>query len=334
MNVPLIGDYAILRRITGLKSVEFKSRPSKFQVGKESFNRRDKQADGQFLDEFRENVIPGVVTGLAPFWNDIKDTYWLESRAILDDLVNNIRAFYQKGHELEGQRIKAEDVDPGNYYDAFFQSEIVQSRRMEGGSYMFDLKVPLDILLYYCYKNDPRVLVRDGREISKYVVGNAKYELILPKHDVIEDRETIDRNIDALTKLGAMSFDKQKIIARLMKLRVNSYENPDPDELKVAIGQAASDTKKSSRYDGLSGQSRFLELANLSNEDLMLNLDIDKAIEYRIITSYRNVFELNGETLEGIDDKSKLFRYFRQDSNTEKYKDLIFLLGERDKQAG
>ena len=70
-----LGKHAILKRITGLNSVVFKSRPSRYSASSEAFSRKDHSFDGEFIEEFKQNVIPGAVTGLAPHWNDLKDTY-------------------------------------------------------------------------------------------------------------------------------------------------------------------------------------------------------------------------------------------------------------------
>ena len=330
-----LGQYAILRRITGLKSVQFKSRPAKYDASSEAYARKDQSFDGAFVEDFQQNVIPGAVTGLAPFWNDLKDTYWVEDKKLLEDIINNgpIRIRYPNDHpEWPGRLIKAEDVDPRNFWDHFFQSEELKMKRMESGSYTFELqKDPIDALLYYCYKNDPRVLVKDGSEISKYVVGRAQYELIIPKQEMMEDKNTLKREMDALLHLNSMSYEKQKHIANIMKLRLNDLDAPDPDALFLELGKAAKRTDKVARW-GMSYQDKFSSLSTMSNEDLMLSLDIKKALDLRVITVERKEYMLNSERLEGVRDEAELFHFFKRDTNSDKYKDLIFLLEEKEKQ--
>lgn len=330
-----LGQHAILKRITGLKTVQYKSRPARYEADLEAHARKDQNYDGNFLEDFDSNVIPGAVTGLAPFWNDLKDTYWVEDIRILHDIVKNgpVRIRYPNNHpDSPGQIIKAEDIDPRNFWDYFFQSPDLMNKRMESGKYTFELqKDPIDAILYYCYKNDPRVLVRDGSEISKYVAGRAQYELIIPKQEMMEDRSVLKKEIGALSHLGNMSYEKQKHIARIMNLRLNDFENPDPDTLYVELGKTAKRKEKSSRW-GVSWQEKFISLAEMPNEDLMLHLDIVKAIDMRIITRERNDYLLNSERLDGVKDENELFRFFKDEDNSGAYKDLIFLIEEKEKQ--
>lgn len=331
-----LGQHAILRRITGLKTVQFKSRPGRYASSAEAYARKDQNSEGEFIEDFSSNVIPGAVTGLAPFWNDLKDTYWVEDIRILQNIVRDgpIRIRYPNNHpESPGKLIKPEDIDPRNYWDYFFQSDDLKMKRMSGGKYTFELqKDPIDTLLYYCYSKDPRVLVKSGTEISKYVVGRAQYELTIPRNELLEDSAELKKEINTLGYLGNMSYEKQKHIARVMKLRLNDFENPDPDSLIVELGKAARKKDKVPRW-GMSHQDKFSTLAEMSNEDLMLNLDIVKALETRVLTVERNDYLMNSEVLEGVIDEVGLFHFFKRDNNSEKYKDLSFLLEEKAKKG-
>lgn len=330
---------AVLKRITGLKNTTFSSKPSKHAVPVEVFKRKDKDYFGELLEEFDGNVIPGAITGLAPYWNELKDTYWVQeptmgNTPILDELVSRLRFRFPKNYidkTKAGQIIRPQDVDTRNYSDPFFQNEATAFREMEGGTYIFDLQDPLDILLFFIYKHDPRVLVRDGRQLSKYVVGKAEYELILPEKKVVDDKAQVVKEMELLGLLSNMSFDKRKIVGRILRLsRIGDYNNPDPDVLLVELSKATKDDKRVQRWE-TSTQQKFSELAKMPNEDLMLHLDIEKAISLRIITSNRNTYYLNSEKLEGVDKYNDLFKFFRAEGNGEKYKDLAFLIDEKQK---
>lgn len=330
-----LGKNAVLKRVTGLKNVRFKSRPSKFKTTAESYRRKDQISDGEFLEDFKDNVIPGANTYLAPYWNDLHDTYWVEDLGLLHRIIkeSGIKVRYSEGHEKEGKLIDIEDIDPTNYWDSFFQSQELRSKTMSGGTYNFNLhKDPIDVILYYCYKNDPRVLVRDGREISKYVVGQAQYELLIPKYENQQTKNVLEDEINALTTLGSLTYDKKKIISHIMRLRVNDRNNPDPDQLLLELGRVAKSNKNIASL-GMSEQKRFLNLATMSSEDLMLSLDIVKALEMRIITSSRNEYFLNQEVMQGVKDEIDIFHFLKLEENIEKYKDLIFLIEEKEKQV-
>jgi hypothetical protein len=331
-----LGKYAILRLKTGLKSVQFKSRPARYEATPEAYARKDQNFDGNFLEDFQENVISGAIKGLAPFWNDLKDTYWVEDRRILEDIVKNgpVNIRYPNNHpDKPGQIIKPEDIDPRNYQDYFFQSEELKMKRMVSGKYTFELqKDPIDTILYYCYKNDPRVLVKDGSEVSKYVAGRAEYELIIPKQEMMQNKNVLKKEIDALSYLGSMSYEKQKHIAKIMRLRLNDVVNPDPDNLYLELGKTAKRKDRSSKW-GISYQDKFISLATMPNEDLMLHLDLIKGMDLRVITKQRNEYFLNSERIEGVSDETELFNFFKDDANSERYKDLVFLIEEKEKQV-
>ncbi|MCA9382559.1 MAG: hypothetical protein KDH96_01195 [Candidatus Riesia sp.] len=332
MSQELVKNYAILRRITGLNTVSsYKARPGKFKIG-----RKDFKADGVSDGDFRQNVVPGVVTGLAPYWNEIKDTYWPEDEdiKILHEIQSKLKVRYPKDHpESPGSIIKSEDIDPRNFWDYFFQSDKLKEREMVSGSYLLNLDDPLDRLLFFSYKNNPRVLVRDGREVSKYTVGAALFELVLPENEILEEKESIKKEMDAFLLLSKMSFEKKKTVARIMKLPLDSYDNPSPDNLDLEIGKAAKGIKRGKQDN--KNIVEFIEIASLNNEDLAIMEDITKAKDLRIIVRNRGEFFMNSEKLLGVESENAIFSFFKSKSekNQEMYSDMLFLIKEKEKLA-
>lgn len=327
-----IGTHAILKRVTGLRSVQFKSRPAKYTASSEAYARKDRDYDGEFLEDFDENVISSAKTYLAPFYNQIKDSYWLEKRWILEELQDRLKVRYPTDHyEFPGRIIKPEDIDPTNFYDPFFMSNQLKTKRMEGGKYSFQLQEdPLDALLFYSYKHNPKVLVRDGREISKYVVGTANFELIIPSEEQRDDKNKLKKLTDSLTLLGKLDFDRQKHIAFIMKLRLNDYVNPNPDAVYLELGKVAQSTNLVPRW-AMTWQDKFISLANMSNEDLMMWVDITKGKDLRIITVERGEYFINSELIKGVKDEENLFKFLQSEENVNKYRDLLFLIDEKSK---
>lgn len=334
-----LGKNAILKKITGLQDIKFKSKPARYLTDPESHKRKSADVEGEFAEDFEDQVIGGAVTGLAPYWNDLHDTYWVQepdegNRPILKELVQNIKIRFPDKHpEKPGQVILFADVDPTNFWDPFFQSVKLQDKQMVGGNYVFQLqKDPIDVLLYYSYANDHRTLIQGSTEaVSKYVVGQAKYKLIIPSQEIADDKQDLLSEIKTLALVGNMEFEKQKLIARIMKLRVTDYDTPDPDKLLVEVGTIAKSTKRSGKWD-MTEQEKFIELATLSNEDLMIQVDITKGLEYRIITRERGDYFLNMEKMDAVIEENQLFTYFKADSNDKKYADLRFHIDEKEKK--
>jgi hypothetical protein len=326
-----LGEYAILKRITGLKHVQFKSRPAKFSTTTEAYARKDQNADGEFVEEFSNNVIPGAVTGLAPIYNEIKDTYWAESKKLLTEIASEIKVSYPNNHPSKpGGLILPSEIDPGDYWDPFFTSDKLQKKQMESGTYTFNLqKDHIDALLFYCYKNNPETIVRDGNDqISKYVIGKARFELIIPSHEKVQDRNKLSLEVDALSLLKGLDYDKQRKVAKILRLKFNDYENPNPDSLYLRLGDFAKNTEKIPRL-GITKQEKFINLAQSSNEDLMVHLDIVEGSDLRLITTERGNYMLNSEKLEGVSNEYDLYDFFKDDKNIEKYRDLSFLISEK-----
>ena len=147
---------------------------------------------------------------------------------------------------------------------------------------------------------------------------------------VVTQETPTEKEMDAMVFLNKMSFKKQTQIAEILDLRVSSFVNPDPDQIMVAMGNAAKDTSSSRKW-GVPVQDKFIELAKTSNEDLALMVDIERALKSRVITNSRNEYKLNQDTLQGVADEIDLFRYFSKPENSEHYKDLLFLLKEKEK---
>lgn len=335
----LRGENAILKRTGGLRKIQFKGKPAKYKTDEQAFKRRDQNYDGEFMEEFEENIIGGAVTVLAPFWNDLQDTYWVheknqdgEGRPILKSLVEALKLRYPDDHPDSPRKIiKYEDVDPNNYWDPFFQNPRLQAKQMRGGRYIFEYhKDPVDALLYFCYLHDPRVIIKgDDREISKYIASNAQYELVYPTQKTADSKAELKAEIELMGLIGGMEYERQKLIAKAMRLNVGDYEQPDPDRLLVEIGMAAKNTKTNKRF-GTSPKEWLLQLAKLGNEDLQIHADIAQGIDLRIITRQRNKYYLNNVEMPDVSTENQLFTFLKLEVNREQfYDELLFLIGEK-----
>lgn len=320
------GEGAILKRITGLKSINFKSRPSKYNTNVKVYD--DESA--VFESDFTRNVLPGAVTVLAPFYNELKGTYWAESDGLLSELVNELKLEHDKYHPTRaGHTIKPEEVNPTNFMDHFFNHEDLRKLKMVGGQYVFK-NSPLDKFLFYCYKHDMGVIVRGGGDSRSYIIDKAIYELIIPERERMEEVLVLDQNVDSAMALAENSHERKVKIAEIMELRVSS--NADPDELKLVVGRAAMDTKKVKKYGDKSPQDIFLKHSKMSNPDLDRLLMVNRGLKHRLIQQGAKGYEFNFKVLEGVYSEDDLFHYFNSKAGTDDYKSLVFKIEEYEKQ--
>lgn len=338
----VLPEFAILKRITGLNTIKgMRSRPQMFSVSQEDYNTKNVDAEGEFISQYDNNVLPKATTRLSPFYNEIKGTYWEEDLNLLKQIITpdpesgwrGIRVRYPKGHYDEGKIINVDKIDPYNFYDAFFDSEELTSKVMRMGQYTFkNWKDPVDALLFLSYKNNPRVIVRDGGQLSTHKSQTALYEIVIPKMERTKSKTKLKSEFDAIDLLNKMSYEKRKAIAYVMSLRLDDYENPDPDALFLELGNLVKDDSpnKVSKW-GMTKRDKFVSLAKATNSDLALEVDIKKAKDFRVIEKIRNEYRFNHELLESVHDDLDLFKYFKSKDNLERYNDLLYLVEEKSK---
>lgn len=294
---------------------------------------------GELEGDYKGRTIINSKTFIAPQWDDLKKQWaWGGNEQDLSRLIKNMRLKYPKNHLKEGQDIKpgkeGEDVNRlVNFYDEVFRHPFFYGKYfMSNGRINLQLSDPIQEFLYLCYLGASNTLDRSSKEKpNKYIAAGARNEIVSPKKEVRDRKQDAEREMEALNLLWAMKDDEDRMraIAEIMDLPQYSPQTETSGVFLLLKETAAENTAHSSRY-GKSYQSRFVELANENDRDLLVSHEIVKAKQKGFLRRRQNGFDFNGKLLTGIDSIPRLIKYFKDTANQEDYLQLSDLLKLED----
>lgn len=283
--------------------------------------------------DYRGRTILDTKHFIAPIWSDTKGQWsWSGSAEDLVRVINAMKLRYPKNHQRAGQII-----EPGpnvadrliNRRDEIFNHpDLYGKYYMEQGRISLNLSDPKQEFLFKSYKGDHNTEDKSSDEvISKFIAAGTKYELISPRKEHIKAKSLADKDVRAIVLLHGMdnNEDRMRSIARIMSLPKYN-ESTDVSGVFVLLKDtAAQNTQMSSKYNK-SYQDRFIELAEMTDDELNLHSQVVTAKEKTILRKRQGFYLFNGEKLENIDSDSQLIKFFRDPKNQDKYLELIDLI--------
>lgn len=315
----------ILKKLGGLGNIKsLKGNPREYHT-----NDKNREVEGVYAGEYRQNTLPNARHWLAPYWNDLKNKYcWGGTREQLDLIVDEVKLKFEKGHPDVGKTITPADVDIHNITDAFFtHSHWSLNKAMEGGRIMLNRDIPEEEFFHLSYKGNHMVVDKTEGETSLNAVAGAKYELVNPKSVKAKKAKDAKKEVDALKLLASSSYERQKLIAEIMDLKTYDINDPDPDSLFVALkDEAAENTEVASRFGNKTYQDRFIELADkktTSNEDLEIMGLVLRATKLGVLRKRGNYWQFNSgnnnlsDRIEGQLNDIQLISFFRKIDNQD-----------------
>lgn len=294
---------------------------------------KNHEVDGTPEGVYRGKTILDTKHFISPMWSDIKKQWSFDgSEQDLVRLINRMKLRYPKHHPKAGQVIKPGEQPAerltNRQDDVFNHPSFYGKYFMENGRISLDLGNPTQEFLYLCYKGDTSVQDKSSdKMVSKYFSAGAKYELVSPKKENQRAKADADKEVKAITLLAAMNNDEEKMrtIAIIMQLPQYS-RTTDINGLFVLLKDAAAqNTAMSSKYKK-SYQDRFIELAELPDEDLNVHGQVMTAKNRGLLRKRKDYYLFNGERLEGLANDTQLIAFFKSPKNQEEYIKLIDLL--------
>ena len=239
---------------------------------------------------------------------------------------------YPHNHELSGKTIKGSTSDAerlGDIADPVFANPALYGKYyMENARVSLDLSDPRQEFLYRCYKGDSQTDDKSSDEaVSKYIAAGTKYEIVSPRKENVKAKQSADKEIEAIKLLAAMDSNEQKLRAIAVIMALPQYA-PSTDVSGIFLllkDTAAQNIMFSPKY-GKSYQDRFIELAQLSDDDLNINFQVASAKNKGFLRKRQGFYLFNGEKIDGIDSDLQLVNFFRNPKNQEEYMKLINLL--------
>lgn len=334
-----MSDIIQIRKKGGIQSIKTKHgflKPLIFEQ-----DAKDHSKDGEVVGEYKGGQLPTGKYYLSPTWLKAKSKWaW---GAPLQDLKTNIKALglrYEDGHELAGKLINVKDEteeDLNNRLrnrndEVFNHSSLYGRDYITGGASVLNLSDPFVKFLYHCMMGDDVNVDRRGVDKSKYLKAGSKLELVSIKEKNKADVKNADKEIEAMSLLGAMRTDEDRMraISDIMDLpNVNSAT--DINGLVIILKDlACQNTTTRGSYGGKTYQQRFLDVASLPDEELAINRRVMLAVKKGYVRLYRDYASFKGVELAGVNNHVKLINYFSDPENNDKYIQLIDLFENKD----
>lgn len=258
---------------------------------------------------YKDNFLPEQEMVITTMFLD--DTYWpAEDRGFLNEIVEELKLVYPKGHKKENEVIQPKDVEPTNYFDHFFtqfKTNVDNRLPMDSGDLVFDCSNPVHRLIYANWLFNPDAHV-PGMEDFKYTKQDPNFKITLPEETRKERKDKDNLKIQAISLLSdkGINAETMKLIVDVMKVNVEGDRN-DTDDLRTALLNGPADSASTlADFNLKTQQDVFLQLCNMPKKQLIQYATIQKAIKYQFIIRAGEVFRLahNNEQLEG--------RYFQE----------------------
>jgi hypothetical protein len=287
---------------------------------------KSKTEEGVADGDYRGGSILDTKHFISPIWSDLKKQWSFSGNAAdLSRLINKMKLRYPKNHPHEGQLIKANENDTDRLInrqdDLFNHPDFYGKYFMESGRISLDLSQPHHEFMFLCYKGDSNTQDKssDGN-VSKYISAGAKYEIISPRRENEKAKKDADREVRAIKLLANMDNDEEKMrsIAVIMALPQYSSSTDSSGLFILLKDMAAQNSTHGAKY-GKSYQDRFIELAELPNEDLSISHQVISAKNSGILRRRKGHYLFNGEKIDGLDNDLQAINYFKNPKNQEEY---------------
>jgi len=329
-----------LRRKKGLGNIVHSKNGDVLNIRLYSQEIKDRDKEGELIGDYKGTTFPGAKEGMSPSWIKAQNKWaWGGTVAELGELIGKMRLRYPKGHDKEGQHIKPGTEEELRDRLGYMQDEVFTHPDLYGKYFMIDGKFnfntasPIEKFLMLCKKGDRNYVQDRGGDKSenKYIAAGAKYELVSPKAQQKKRKEEVQEEVRAITLLAALQGDEKRIRAVATVLNLPGYsEDTDVDGIFIMLKDTVvSNLDTARKYGGKTNQRRFIEVAEMTNEELDRNSNVVQAIKLGIVRKRDGYILVNGAKVDKIYDELGILNYFANPSNQEAYIDLLDALDNK-----
>lgn len=291
---------------------------------------KNPEQDGLFVKDYKSKMLPGSRQYFSPVYDGRKGWSWKAPEGELTRLIKLMKLTYPDWHHKAGNIIEPED-EPTHIHrfdDPVFRNpEFYGKYFMEDGVRAWDPKDPHHQFMIYCLKGNVKVEDSTSDKVrSKAALAGTDLELVSPSNENKATVSQIKGRMAATKLLEAMEGDeeRQRAICTIMRLR--SYSpNTDAPTVFTIVAQAAFNEEPQSRLDGKSEQARFIELANLPTDELLINAKIMEGKARGYIRRQKDYYDFQGTRIDAKTD-AQMIAYFRDPKNQDEYIRLEELL--------
>jgi hypothetical protein len=328
--IPKIVSVSALRGISDIKTSSGKVAPKLYSQAT-----KNRQAEGNYEGDFDNQPFFGTKQFISPEWDNLrKEWYWQGDQTTFTRLVKAMDLRYPKNHYNAGAPIEVEDLNThlNRRNDPVFQNPKVLSKFfLKGGRGVLRVENdPLHEFLYRCMREDRRFIDEtsedaSGRENPNAIAG-ARYKLTAAKRKNLRKRTSVDKRLKAATALGKMVNNEPRLRAICTLTKVPGYSSrTDLNGMVVFLDEQITNhsTRSIQRQGNASFIDVFLLYADMPNDRLKFEYDVQMAIDRGIIRMFPGGFSLQGETINGPDNFKQLVQYFTDEAHQDNYIKLV-----------
>lgn len=329
-----------LRRKKGLGNIVHSKNGDVLNIKLYSQEIKDRDKDGELVGDYSGTTFPGAKEGMSPTWIKAQNRWaWGGTIADLGELIGKMRLRYPKGHDKEGQFIKPGTEDELRDRLGYLQDEVFTHPDLYGkyfmvdGRFNFNTASAVEKFLMLCKKGDKLWVQDRGNEKSenKFIAAGARYELVSPRAQQKKRKEEVQEEVRAHTLLAALQGDEARLRAVATVLNLPGYgDDTDPDGIYIMLKDTMIGNLDTARkYGGKTNQRRFIEVAEMTNEELDRNSNVVQAIKLGIIRKREGHILVNGAKVDKIYDELGILNYFANPSNQEQYLEVLDALDNK-----
>lgn len=330
-----------LRRKKGLGNIVHSKNGDTLNIKLYSQDIKDRDKEGDLMGDYKGTTFPGAREYISPVWIKSKNQWaWGGTLADLGRLIGKMNLRYPKNHDKAGQFIKTgteEELNNRLSYrsdEVFTHPDFYGTYHMLDGKINFNIATPIEEFLMLCQRGDKNYVQDKGNEKgeNKYIAAGAKYELVSPRAQQKKRKEDIEEDVRAITLLAALRGDEARLRAVATVLNLPGYDDKttDADGVFIMLNDTTVTNKDTSRkYGGKTHQKRFIEVAEMTNEELDRNSNVVQAIKLGIIRKREGYMLVNGAKIDKIYDELGILNYYANPGNQEQYIDLLDALDNK-----
>lgn len=329
-----------LRRKKGLGNIVHSKNGDVLNIKLYSQDIKDRDKEGELVGDYKGTTFPGAREGISPTWLKAQNKWaWGGTLADLGELVGKMKLRYGKDHDHAGQFIKPGTEDELANRLTYRSDEVFTHPDLYGKFFMLDGKFnfntasPIEKFLMLCKKGDKNYVQDRGSEKSenKFIAAGAKYELVSPKMQQKKRKQDIEDDVRAITLLAGLRGDEARLKAVATVLNLPGYDdNTDVDGIFIMLNDTVVTNKDTARkYGGKTNQKRFIEVAEMTNEELDRNSNVVQAIKFGIIRKRDGHILVNGAKVEKIYDELGILNYYSNPTNQEAYIEILDALDNK-----
>lgn len=267
------------------------------------------------IGEFNGEGLPGMTDEIIPKYNiNERKWAWGGTEKQLNDLVKNLGLYDKRGKLIER-------ANRSDYTDPFFTHERFRSSpKIMQKIYTFNNTLEDEFLRLNWAGSEKVLLFGEEDKYSKSLLKSKQYFLILSTNLEMVEKETVDKKIEAFSKLYGMTEDVKNLVAVICQ-EVYQIGNKDsvitPKLARIAENDNnLTHPQNKLLYDNMKAQEVLIHYADEDLVTLNMAATIVMAINKDYLKYSGDGYKYNGKVVgNGYAKLKDLLEFYKENSS-------------------